>query len=108
MKHFIKGNAKGETGISHRGGEKKNEEDRGRTELLEVISSARLLVSDADGRVRLTAALDPGTAAGLRDERLLDDALSKLVPKVAYTAVDKGGAVPLQYIKKKTSTDGEK
>lgn len=102
MKHFIKGNAKGETGISHRGGKKKNEEDRGRTELLEVIiSSARLLVSDADGRVRLTAALDPGTAAGLRDERLLDGALSKLVPKVVYTVVDKGGAVPLQYIKKK-------
>lgn len=81
---------------------KKIEEDRGRTELLEVIiSSARLLVSDADGRVRLTAALDPGTAAGLRDERLLDGALSKLVPKVVYTAVDKGGAVPLQYIYKK-------
>lgn len=49
---------------------KKNEEDRGRAELLEVIiSSARLLVSTADGRMRLTAALDLGTAAGLLGER---------------------------------------
>lgn len=75
---------------------KKYEEDRGHAELLEVIiSSACLLVSDADGRMRLTVVLNAGTAGGRWDECLLDGALSELIPKVVYTASDKGGAAPL-------------
>lgn len=79
---------------------KKYEEDRGHAELLEVIiSSACLLVSDADERVRLTVL--PIAAAGRRDEHLLNCALFELVPKVVYTAADKGGATRLQ-LKNKT------
>lgn len=49
----MKGNARGKTGISHL--KKKSKEDRGHTKLPEVvISSACLLVRDADRRAELT------------------------------------------------------
>lgn len=84
---------------------KKYEEDRGHAELLEVIiSSACLLVSDADGRMRLTVVFNAGTAAGRRDERLLDGSLTKLVPKVVYTAADKGEPAQLQLKTKNQKT----
>lgn len=52
MKHFIKENATGKTGITF---QKKSKEDRGHTKLPEVIISlARFLVKNADRQAELT------------------------------------------------------